>query len=127
MGLSILVSFTPSPDLELPRGQWTLQWDEQFFSRPAWMQALAHSLGIAGLTALFSVLTAFATAMALVRRTLRWKALWESAMLLPIVLPAIALAVGMLAAVRLTPLWGNPLSLALSHSVLAVPVAYMVI
>src|SRR5262245_41913451 len=124
---SILVSFTPSRYLELPRDQWTLQWYEQFFASPAWMQALANSLGIAALTALFSVLTALATAMALVRRELRWRGLWESAMLLPIVLPAVALALGMLAAVRLTPLWGNPLSLALSHSVLTVPVAYMVL
>lgn len=125
--LSVLVSFTSSQYLELPREGFTLRWYEEFFANPVWVRALGNSLVIATLSALFSVATALATAVALVRRPRRWKVAWESALLLPLVLPSVALAVGMLAVVRVTPLWGNPLSLALAHSVLAVPVAYLVL
>lgn len=124
---TILVSFTPSRYLELPRDEWTLQWYRQFFAGPGWVQALGNSVVIAGLTAGLSVTTALATAMALVRRHFRWKGVWEGALLLPMMLPGVALAVGMLAVVRLTFLWGTHLSLALAHSVLAIPVAYLVL
>jgi len=124
---TILVSFTPSRYLELPRDQWTLQWYRQFFSSTVWEQALGNSLIIASLTAALSVPTALATSMALVRYHFRWRTAWEMALLLPVVLPAVALAAGMLAVVRFTPLWGSHLSLALAHSVLATPVAYLVL
>jgi putative spermidine/putrescine transport system permease protein len=95
------------------------------------VQALGNSLVIAALTAVLSVITAMATAVALVRshfrHHFRWKGAWEGALLLPVVLPGVALAMGMLAVVRATPLWGTQLSLALAHSVLAMPVAYMVL
>ena len=124
---SILVSFTPSRYLELPREQWTLTWYRQFFEGPVWVQALGNSIVIAALTAAISVTSALATAMALVRSHFRWKSIWESALLLPMVLPSVALGAGMLAVVRLTPLWGSYLSVALAHSVLAIPVAYLVL
>jgi putative spermidine/putrescine transport system permease protein len=124
---SILVSFTPSRYLELPREQWTLTWYRQFFEGPVWTQALGNSVVIALLTAAFSVTSALATAIALVRRHFHWKAVWEGALLLPMVLPSVALGAGMLAIVRLTPLWGSHVSVALAHSVLALPVAYLVL
>jgi putative spermidine/putrescine transport system permease protein len=125
--LSFLVSFTPSRYLELPRGEWTIQWYRQFFEDPVWTQALANSLGIAALTAVLSVAIALAAALGMVRSQAGWKTAWEGALLLPLVLPGVALAVGMLAVVRVTPLWGSHLSLALAHSVLAAPVAYLVL
>jgi putative spermidine/putrescine transport system permease protein len=129
--LTILTSFTPSRYLELPHGEWNLNWYRQFFADLVWVQALGNSLVIAAVTAVLSVITALMTAIALVRlhfrRRFRWAGVWEGALLLPVVLPGVALVIGMLAIVRLTPLWGTQLSLALAHSVLAMPVAYMVI
>lgn len=127
MVMAMLVSLTPSRYLELPRDHVSLQWYEQFFASPIWVEALGNSVQVALLAAALSLATALATGVALVRRQLRWKAAWEGALLLPIVLPGVALAAGMLAVVRLTPLWGNPLSLAMAHAVLAMPVAYIVL
>jgi putative spermidine/putrescine transport system permease protein len=127
LAFTILTSFTPSRYLEVPRGEWTLYWYREFFADLVWVQALGNSLAIAALTAVLSVITALTTAVALVRRHFRWRSAWEGALLLPVVLPGVALAMGMLAVVRATPLWGTRLSLALAHSVLAMPVAYMVI
>jgi putative spermidine/putrescine transport system permease protein len=125
--ISILVSFTPSRYLEMPRDEWTLQWYAAFLDNAVWTQALGNSIVIAALTAALSVGTALLTAVALVRRHFRWTPLWEGALLLPMVLPGVALGVGMLAFVRLTPLWGSHLSLAAAHSVLAIPVCYLVV
>ena len=125
--LSILVSFTPSRYLELPRDAWTWEWYKQFLQSPVWTQALRNSLVIAVMTSSLAVTTALATATALVHRHWRWKVAWESALLVPMVLPGVALAVGMLALVRLTTLWGSHLSLALAHSILAIPVCYLVL
>jgi ABC-type spermidine/putrescine transport system permease subunit II len=127
LGLTILVSFTPARYLELPRGQWSLEWYRQFLDGPAWTQALGNSILIAGLTAVFAVSLALATAVAMVRRKFRWRRLYEASLLMPLVLPSVALGTGMLAVVRLTPLWGSHFSLALAHSVLAMPVCYLVL
>jgi ABC-type spermidine/putrescine transport system permease subunit II len=127
LGFTILTSFTPSRYLEVPRSEWSLHWYRQFFQDLAWVRALGNSLAIAAMTALLSVTTALTTAIALVRRHFRCKGAWEGALLLPVVLPGVALAMGMLTVVRVTPLWGTEFSLALAHSVLAMPVAYMVI
>jgi ABC-type spermidine/putrescine transport system permease subunit II len=125
--LSITVSFTPSRYLELPRHEWTLIWYWQFFDDPGWLRALRNSLLIAGLTAAVTVMTGIATASALLKRHFRWGGIWEKALLLPMVIPGVALAVGMLALVRMTPLWGSHLSLVLAHSVMALPVCYLVL
>jgi ABC-type spermidine/putrescine transport system permease subunit II len=127
LALSIAVSFTPSRYLELPREEWTLKWYRQFFDDPGWLRALWNSLVIAALTALVSVTTGTATAVALVKNHFRWGGVWEKALLLPMVIPGVALAVGMLALVRATPLWGTHLSLVIAHSVLALPVCYLVL
>jgi ABC-type spermidine/putrescine transport system permease subunit II len=127
LAVTILVSFTPSRYLELPRREWTLQWYRQFSTDQIWGDALRNSLVTAVLTAAISVTIALATAVALVHHRFRWKGPWEAMLLLPMVLPGVALATGMLAVVRATPLWGSQLSLALAHSVLAIPVAYLVI
>ncbi len=125
--VTIAVSFTPSAFLEIPKNGVTLGWYREFFANPIWVRALVNSLGVAVLTAAISVAVAMATAVAMTRHRFRGQDAWEAALLLPLVLPAIAIAVGMLAIVRLTPLWGHPLSLALAHSVAAVPVAYLVL
>lgn len=127
LALSIAVSFTPSRFLELPRETWTLAWYRDFFASPAWTQALVNSLLTALLSATVAVAAALAAATALARAHFRGKQTLEGALLLPMVLPGVALAAGMLAVVRLTPLWGSLLSLALGHAVLSLPVAYLVL
>lgn len=124
---SVLVSFTPSRYLELPRGQWTLDWYRHFFRSPLWTEALMNSVAIAALSALIAVPVAMATALVLARAHFAWSTLAERALLVPMVLPNVALAAGMLAVVRMTPLWGSHAALAMAHSVLAVPAAYLVL
>jgi ABC-type spermidine/putrescine transport system permease subunit II len=125
--VSLLVSLTPSTYLELPHGGVTLRWYREFWNGPIWREALANSLLVGALATAISVAVGLATAVALARARAKWTPAIEWALLLPMVLPGVALATGMLAAVRQTPLWGHPLSLALAHAVLGSPVAYVVL
>jgi ABC-type spermidine/putrescine transport system permease subunit II len=125
LALSLLVSFTPSRFLELPGDEWTLEWYRQVLANPIWTRALLNSFVVAALTTLISVPAALAAAVGLSRGGWRRKPLWETALLAPLALPAVAIAAGLLAIVRATPLWGSHLSLALAHSVIALPVAYL--
>jgi ABC-type spermidine/putrescine transport system permease subunit II len=123
--LSILVSFTPSRFLELPGDTWTLDWYRQVLANPVWTRALANSFLVAALTTTISIPTALGAAVGLSRGGWRRRSLWETALLAPLALPAVAIAAGLLAVIRPTPLWGSHLGLALAHSVIAMPVAYL--
>lgn len=123
--LSVLVGFTPSRFLELPGTDWTLDWYRQVLTNPVWTRAMANSMAVAALTTVISVPTALGAAMGLKRGNWRRRSLWETALLAPLALPAVAIAAGLLAVVRPTPLWGSHLGLALAHSVIAMPVAYL--
>jgi len=123
--LSLLVSFTPSRFLELPGDEWTLEWYRQVLANPVWTRALLNSFIVAALTTAISVPTALVAAVGLSRGEWRRKSFWETALLAPLALPAVAIAAGLLVVVRATPLWGSHLSLALAHSVIAMPVAYL--
>jgi ABC-type spermidine/putrescine transport system permease subunit II len=125
LALSLLASFTPSRFLELPGGEWTLRWYREVLANPVWTRSVFNSLVIAALTTLISVPAALAAAVGLSRDAWRRKPLWETALLAPLALPAVAIAAGLLAIVRETPLWGSHMSMALAHSVVAMPVAYL--
>ena len=125
LALSLLVSFTPSRFLELPGDEWTLQWYRQVLANPVWTRGLLNSFAVAALTTLISVPTALAAAIGLSRGAWRRRSLWETVLLAPLALPAVAIGAGLLAIVRATPLWGSHLSLALAHSVISTPVAYL--
>jgi ABC-type spermidine/putrescine transport system permease subunit II len=94
-------------------------------ANPVWTRALLNSFIVAALTTLISVPAAVAAALGLNRGKWRRKSLWETALLAPLALPTVAIAAGLLAIVRATPLWGSHLSLALAHSIIAMPVAYL--
>ncbi len=127
LALSVLVSFSPSRLLELPGDVWTLDWYRQVLANPVWTRGIVNSFIVAALTTAISLPTATAAAMGLSRGSWRRRSLLETALLAPLALPAVALAAGMLALVRTTPLWGSHLGLALAHSVIAVPVAYLAV
>jgi putative spermidine/putrescine transport system permease protein len=122
--LSVAVSFTPSRFLELPHHEWTLRWYNEFFSSYQWTRALANSLLIALMTVAVSLVIALAAAFALNRRA---ASILEMALLFPLLLPAVIIALGMLVLFRETGLWGTYLSLCMAQSVIAVPVAYLVL
>jgi len=124
--VSMLVSFTPSEFVGLPE-RISFRWYEQFFSDFQWMDALMDTLVIAGLTIVISFPTALLAAIAFTRFHLRWRAAVNTTIMLPLFVPAVILGIGSLTFHRAIGIWGTHLSVAIAHSLWALPLVFIVL
>ena len=115
------VSVSESQFIAFPPAGLTLRWYREVMASDAYLAAAALSLQVAVLVTLAATLVGGAAAIALHRRRLPGSQLLATAFLSPLVLPTIIYAIGMLM------LWSavlGPVSLptlALSHTVIALP------
>jgi putative spermidine/putrescine transport system permease protein len=115
------VSVSESQFIAFPPDGLTLRWYREVMASDAYLAAAALSLQVAVLVTLAATLVGGAAAIALHRRRLPGSQLLATAFLSPLVLPTIIYAIGMLM------LWSaafGPISLptlALSHTVIALP------
>jgi putative spermidine/putrescine transport system permease protein len=115
------VSVSESQFIAFPPAGLTLRWYREVIASDAYLAAAALSLQVAVLVTLAATLVGGAAAIALHRRRLPGSQLLATAFLSPLVLPTIIYAIGMLM------LWSavlGPVSLptlALSHTVIALP------
>lgn len=123
----VWISFTPSELLQPPTGQWSLRWYQLFFTSPQWTQGLVNSFWVAGMTVVGSLLTGGGVALTVTRYHFRGVQLLSSAVLLPLFVPAVVLAMALLPLVHILGLWGTRISLAAAHSLWSMPVVFLVI
>jgi len=122
----IPISFTGTSSLAFPIHSWSTQWYHQFFSDQDWIDALSLSLRLGATVALVSTVLGTAAAIGLQRaRGRRMKSLVRGLLLTPLIVPGIALAIGVYAMFLDAHLTGTFLGFVLAHSVLGVP--YVVI
>jgi len=119
------VSFTPGELLTPPAGDWSLRWYRAFFTEPRWLRALGNSLKVAGLSLTGSLVCGLPLAYASARFRFRGSSVLTRAVLLPLGVPAVVLGVGLLPTVYALGLWGNSLAIALAHTLLGLPVVYL--
>jgi ABC-type spermidine/putrescine transport system permease subunit II len=119
------VSFTPGELPTPPTGNWSLRWYRSFFEDRRWMRALENSLKIAGLSLAGSLLTGLPLAYAAARFPFRGRAVLTRLVLLPLGVPAVVLGAGLLPTVYALGLWGKPLALALAHTLLGLPMVFL--
>ncbi|MBI4637016.1 MAG: ABC transporter permease [Candidatus Rokubacteria bacterium] len=124
---SLLVSLTPSEFIALPTDRISLRWYEQFFGDFRWMSALMNTLTVAGLTMVISFPVGLLAALAFTRYHLRWRAVANTTIMLPLFVPAVILGIGSLTFHRTIGIWGTSLSLAVAHSLWAVPLVFVVL
>ncbi len=123
LGLAVWLSFAPGELLELPIGHWSWRWYGEFFADDRWVGSLRHSLVMAAFSGLIATGAGLGVIVALDRlmpahRTWIWAAL-----LSPLVLPPVVVAMALLPVVRQTVLAEGPIPLILAHGVLGLPVA----
>jgi putative spermidine/putrescine transport system permease protein len=123
---AVLVSFTPSKFIEVPKS-FSLHWDKEFFSSIKWLSGLKNSFYIGMLTTVMSLTIGMSTAFAMVRYKYRWKAVMNTMVLIPIFTPAVIIAMGLLAYFQKLQLWGTYLSVAIAHSLWSVPLVFLVL
>ena len=114
-------SFGPDRLLRFPPAGFSMRWYAQYFIDPEWIDATVFSVQ-AGLLAMVAATTiGTMLAMALVRGRLPGKGLFEALVMGPVIVPHIALAVGMLLVFDRLGLTGTLLGFAMAHTLLATP------
>lgn len=125
--LSLLVSLTPGEIIEVPSpGRWSLRWYERFFNDQIWQTGALNSALIALLTTLISLLIGTSAALAFERYDFRFKRIINLFILLPLFVPPALLGMQNLAWHQRIGIWGSLLSLAMAHSLWAMPLVFTV-
>ncbi len=123
----IPMSFSASQFLEFPPHHWSLRWYAHYLNSPTWMAATATSLKVAGLTALFATSVGTAAAYGLFVCTLRVARLIVAALMTPIMVPVILIAIGVFYVYVKVGLLNTLGGLVLADSMLAIPLVVLVV
>ena len=115
------VSFSSAKYLQFPPPGWSLQWYENFLTRPGWVPATFLSIRVALITTVLATLLGTAASLGLVRGRFPGRNAINSFMVSPLVVPGIIVAIGVYFFYAQIRLVGNPLGLALAHTALALP------
>lgn len=121
------ISFSSAKYLSFPPPGFSLQWYEKFLRDPQWLSALFRSLRVAGLTALCAVPLGGLAASALVRYSFRGKQTLFLFLLSPMIIPVVIVAVSSYFVFARLRMIGSEVSLVLTHVVLTMPVATVVL
>ena len=117
----IPMSFGQSDYLEFPPRGFTLKWYEEYFSSRQWRNATWLSVQVAFFTAICSSIIGTAATYAMVRGRGALATLFQILLIGPIIVPHIALAVGLYLFFQTIGLSGTIPGFVLAHTVLALP------
>jgi len=123
--LMIPLSFAGGSGLNWPPKGFSLQWYQQMFDSPLWMQALTRSLVVGIGSGVLAMLIGTPAAFLLARTAMRGKSLMLAFVLSPIIVPRMIIAVGLFYLFARVGLVGTSLGLILGHTVIAVPYVVM--
>ena len=127
LAVLVVFAFNRSMSPTLPITGFTTRWFHQAFSDTTLTGALGRSIEIGAATGLFATSLGVMASLGLSARRLRLRALIVAVLLLPLVVPYISLAVGLLVLLNLL---GLPISLWAvfgGHVVIAMPFAILVV
>ena len=127
MAIIVPMSFSTAISFEFPPpGYWTGYYRE-YFSSYAWLDATANSFFIAFASMLFTLVVSLPAALGYVRYRFFGKGALNLLMLLPVIVPGVVSALGYYSFLSLARLVGTHLGMIIAHSVLSIPVAFLVI
>ena len=126
LAIILPMSFSKAVSFEFPPGYWTGYY-AQYFASHSWLEATANSFIIAFGSMVFTLIAALPAAFGFVRYRFRGKSVLNLLMMLPLIVPAVvsALGYGFLSPMRLVG--GTHAGMIIAHSVLSIPVAFLVI
>lgn len=116
----LLIAFSGTSSLAFPPASYSLRWFAHFAHQPELMHALGMSFTLAILASLLSLAIGGAAAFGIVRSNLPGRALMLNSLMLPLMVPALAIGVSFL---QFYTLFGVPSfpSLLLGHVVITLP------
>lgn len=122
-----ILSFSAADTLTFPPPGFSLRWYERLWSMTSWWDSLWVSLKVALLATVLSTVLAMAASFALVRGHFPGKRYVYALIFSPMIVPTIISAVALYFFFAKIGASGSILAMALGHTVLALPVAVMVI
>uniref|UniRef100_UPI0030176644 ABC transporter permease n=1 Tax=Leucobacter sp. USHLN153 TaxID=3081268 RepID=UPI0030176644 len=117
----IPMSFNSAPSFNFPPKGFSTQWYENFFTDTSWLKALASSLQVAVLTMIVATVIGVLAALGLSKVRFRGKGLVEGFFLLPLIVPAVVLAVGLYSLFLRLDLLGTLPGFVLAHTIVSMP------
>ncbi len=121
------MSFSSAISFEFPPpGYWTGYY-AQYFASHAWLEATANSFIIAFGSMVFTMAVALPAAFGFVRYKFYGKSALNLMIMLPIIVPAVVSALGYYGFLSAVYLVGTRTGMIVAHSVLSIPVAFLVI
>ncbi len=127
LAVLVVFAFNQSMTPTLPITALTTHWFHQAFSDTTLTGALGRSIEIGAATGLFATALGIMASIGLSARRLRLRALIVAILLLPLVVPYISLAVGLLVLLNQLGLQISLWAVFLGHVVIAMPFAVLVI
>ncbi len=127
MAIIVPMSFSTAISFEFPPpGYWTGYY-VQYFASHAWLEATFNSFVIAFGSMIFTLLVALPAAFGFVRYRFYGKSTLNLLMMLPVIVPAVVSALGYYSFLSLARLVGTHVGMIIAHSVLSIPLAFLVI
>ena len=127
LAIIVPMSFSKAISFEFPPpGYWTGYY-AQYFASHSWLEATANSFIIAFGSMVFTLIAALPAAFGFVRYRFRGKSVLNLLMMLPLIVPAVVSALGYYSFLSPMRLVGTHAGMIIAHSVLSIPVAFLVI
>ena len=115
------LAFTSSVILTYPIPSWSLRWFTELFTEDVWRRAIFNSLVIGTGTTLLATVLGTAASLGLRNRLLPFRGLMRTLFVLPMVVPAVVLGVGMQVLLARIGLASSYVGVIIAHTVVAVP------
>ena len=127
LAIILPMSFSKAVSFEFPPpGYWTGYY-ARYFASHSWLEATANSFIIAFGSMVFTLIAALPAAFGFVRYRFRGKSVLNLLMMLPLIVPAVVSALGYYSFLGPMRLVGTHAGMIIAHSVLSIPVAFLVI
>jgi len=123
----VVLSFISGRLLEFPPPGLSLKWYRGLLADPELLDSLSLSLWIAAWSSTIALVTGTGAAYALTRHAFRGRALVHSLFVAPLVVPYIALALGLSPEFSLLRMRGTPASIILAHTVIVLPFVVLLV
>lgn len=117
----IPISFTEKKSLAFPPSGFSWQWYENIFASRDWSRSLVNSIRIATVVAVLATVLGTMAALGLERMKPRTSGLIRAALMTPMIVPGVVLAIGIYAVYLDARLVGTWTGYVLAHTLLALP------
>ncbi|GAA3724928.1 putative spermidine/putrescine transport system permease protein [Spinactinospora alkalitolerans] len=115
------LSLTDKASLAFPPTGWSMRWYANFFTDPQWVRSLLDSLQVAAAVTVLATVLGTLAALGLTRARVRGLSLANGALLTPIIVPGVVVAIGLYGVFLELRLIGTFFGFLMAHTILALP------